>query len=422
MNCSTDSPGPAAHERRLLIVNSQTLHRHPDGWRGDGWHDFADAIASHFKSATLLAATRMDGGDHLDVWPLQHVAVRSVAYASFVEVAGAVLDRHARQTIWQIPGLIREHDLVLTRFPEPLAPLIACCCRWYSVPLVIAVTGDIVQSHRYAASPRWSVRVAGLVLGRMVRWMEQLSMLVRADLAFVYGDTAYRTYRRFARSLSLTREATIRRDEIVVRDTACRGPRIRVLQVASYSRNKNFPMLFRAVQRLLERGRDIEVHLAGDRAETEVAAAIDAAKRHPLFRDRVIEHGYLRKKELFALYQACDIATLTSHSEGWPRVLMESASFGLPIVTTAVGGIVTFIRDGDNGLLVPSDDDEAMSRAIERVITDEALRLRLVAAGYEMARANSREEVVAAWVREIARHVPDATRRGVGATKARETA
>lgn len=395
---------------RLLVVNPQLLYACDGGWRGDSWHDFADSLASRFGSATLLAHVQPSGGEQFDVWPLSHVTVRSLSTSSFAGLMLGLARRRTRADIMSIPRLVRAHDVVLTRIPDPLFPLVAAACRWHGVPLAVAVTGDVLRSNRLASSPQWHRRILGFAGGLAVRWIERLSMLIRTDLAFAYGEEPRRTYAGYARNVMVTREGSVPRASIVRRTTACAGPRIRIVQVAHYHRNKNVPMLLRAVRRLLERGMDIEVHLAGDRTDREVVDSIAAVAADPLFTDRIVEHGCLKRQALYELYQTSDVCTLTSRSEGWPRVLMEAASFGLPIVTTNVGGIPTFIRDGENGLLVPSDDDQALSRAIERVVTDGPLRLGLVEAGYAMASANCREAVVDEWTREIGKRVPDRRR------------
>ena len=59
---------------------------------------------------------------------------------------------------------------------------------------------------------------------------------------------------------------------------------------------------------------------------------------------------------------------------------------GLPVVATDVGGVAESVVDGETGLLVPPGDPGALAAALDRLLTDSALRLRLGTAGRERAR------------------------------------
>jgi glycosyltransferase involved in cell wall biosynthesis len=50
---------------------------------------------------------------------------------------------------------------------------------------------------------------------------------------------------------------------------------------------------------------------------------------------------------------------------------------GLPVVTSAVGGMLELVEDGRNGLLVPADDDSALARRLITLLTDSATARRL---------------------------------------------
>jgi phenylacetate-CoA ligase len=72
-----------------------------------------------------------------------------------------------------------------------------------------------------------------------------------------------------------------------------------------------------------------------------------------LTRDRVAEE--LNRAEVFLN---------TSLTDGMPSALLEASACGLPIVSTAVGGIPDMIEDGVNGCLAPTGDDDALAREV----------------------------------------------------------
>jgi L-malate glycosyltransferase len=77
--------------------------------------------------------------------------------------------------------------------------------------------------------------------------------------------------------------------------------------------------------------------------------------------DRVLLLGY--RPDAARVMAAFDIFTLTSRHEGLPVSLMEALALGLPVVSTAVGGVPQAVDDGTEGLLVPPDDARALADA-----------------------------------------------------------
>jgi glycosyltransferase involved in cell wall biosynthesis len=90
-------------------------------------------------------------------------------------------------------------------------------------------------------------------------------------------------------------------------------------------------------------------------------------------------------RDMKSIYAATDLLMLTSDTEGTPHVLLEAMGSNLPVVATAVGGIPEFIRDGEEGLLVPKGDKEALAQAALRIYSEPALAARLVEGGRAVA-------------------------------------
>lgn len=67
--------------------------------------------------------------------------------------------------------------------------------------------------------------------------------------------------------------------------------------------------------------------------------------------------------------------------EPCPTVVMEAMSVGLPVIATDIGGLPDIVSDEETGLLVPPGDEVALQRAIERLVADPDLRMRMGEAG-----------------------------------------
>ena len=89
-----------------------------------------------------------------------------------------------------------------------------------------------------------------------------------------------------------------------------------------------------------------------------------------------------------------DIFVLPSLNEGMGRVLVEAMAAGLPIVASRVGGIPDLVKDGKNGLLVPSADATALAKAISALLEDDETRKRMGEVGTKICRQYSIEAMV----------------------------
>lgn len=107
--------------------------------------------------------------------------------------------------------------------------------------------------------------------------------------------------------------------------------------------------------------------------------------------DRVVWPGFMEGRLAMAGF---DIFALSSDYEGFPYVLLEAMSAGLPIVTTAVGGTEMVITDTENGLVVPVGNAKAFSRALETLIADPGTRQGFAMANLKGVEEFSREQMV----------------------------
>src|SRR5262249_4964388 len=70
----------------------------------------------------------------------------------------------------------------------------------------------------------------------------------------------------------------------------------------------------------------------------------------------------------------------SSLREGLPNVLLEAMAMEVPVVSTRVAGVPQLITDEQTGLLCPIGDPTTLAKAMHRLATDEATRLRLTSA------------------------------------------
>jgi glycosyltransferase involved in cell wall biosynthesis len=76
-------------------------------------------------------------------------------------------------------------------------------------------------------------------------------------------------------------------------------------------------------------------------------------------------------------YRQADVFLLTSHSEGWPLVILEAANYGLPIIMTDVGSAGELIINNESGIVMPANDEIKLKEAMIDLIENNELRKKL---------------------------------------------
>ena len=93
--------------------------------------------------------------------------------------------------------------------------------------------------------------------------------------------------------------------------------------------------------------------------------------------------------DVAAHIERASLFLLTSYSEGVSNALIEALALGLPVIATDVpsGGTEELMKDGENGLVIPAGDLEALKEAMDRLLGDRACADAL---GREAARIQER--------------------------------
>jgi starch synthase len=101
------------------------------------------------------------------------------------------------------------------------------------------------------------------------------------------------------------------------------------------------------------------------------------------------------EQRLAALFARAAVFTMPSHFEPFGIVYAEAMHFGLPCVGVRHCAMPEIISDGETGLLVPPDDDEALARALIRILEDRELAERMGRAAMVKAQERFRWDTVA---------------------------
>ena len=145
-----------------------------------------------------------------------------------------------------------------------------------------------------------------------------------------------------------------------------------VASAGSLIKRKGHDILIRSIHALARR--DVPVHLVLMGEGPERASLEDLVNSLGI-PHRVHFLGHI--KNTTEVYSAADLFALASREEAFGLVLAEAGHFGLPVVSTLVGGIPEVVLNETTGILVPPDDVQSFSEALWRLITDPKMRERL---------------------------------------------
>jgi len=113
--------------------------------------------------------------------------------------------------------------------------------------------------------------------------------------------------------------------------------------------------------------------LAGDGEGEKARSLVESLN----LTDYITIFDWINQEQRDALLAKADVFVLPSYNEGLPMALLEAMSWGLPVITTPVGGIPEIVTNTQNGVLVQPGDIQQLSKAMQSLIEDENLRLSL---------------------------------------------
>jgi glycosyltransferase involved in cell wall biosynthesis len=236
--------------------------------------------------------------------------------------------------------------------------------------LVLGLRQNLPQLIRHRHPGKVHLWVAALTLEAAFRLLAR-----RVPVAVVGPDLAGR-YRN-AKALhvlyvSLLSEEQILSAEDVARDY--RGDELRMLSVGRVDPEKNPLLLADVLAQALAADPRWRLDVCGDGS---LMGALAERFQELNVGDRAVLHGHVPiDRGLWALYANSHVLVHISRTEGVPQVLLEAFAARLPVVATAVGGVPALVAGC--GLLIPPGDAGAAAEALQELVSDGALRGRLV--------------------------------------------
>jgi glycosyltransferase involved in cell wall biosynthesis len=153
-----------------------------------------------------------------------------------------------------------------------------------------------------------------------------------------------------------------------------------VLFVGRLEKRKGIETLFKAIPLVLKEVPDARFHIVG--SDTNLAPNGGSYRDHLLqnmdkkYHKNVRFVGYVNDNELKDFYRNCDIFVAPSLYESFGLIYLEAMAWGKPVIGCDVGGVPEIVEDGETGILIPPEDENALAEAIIN-LKDEKLRAKM---------------------------------------------
>ncbi len=322
---------------------------------------FQDAISRVRAPVTYLSA---EGLKAVELWnALERAAETLPGLWPHLAAARGAEVREVYQAA-RLARLARERGIGLlhAHFASTATEVARLAARFAGIPFTFtAHAKDIFHESANAADLRRKLSEAATVI--------TVSEFNVTHLRREFGSAA-RTVRRLYNGLHLDRFTFTRPEP--------RGPRI--VSVGRLIEKKGFEVLVNAC------------HLLARRSVDFTCAIIGTGEREAALRRQIDELGLSQRVQLLgprpqaevidhvrsaAVFAAPCVVGADGNADGLPTVLLEAMALGTPCVATDVTGIPEVVRDGETGLRVAQHDAAGLADALERLLSDTALRVRL---------------------------------------------
>lgn len=141
------------------------------------------------------------------------------------------------------------------------------------------------------------------------------------------------------------------------------GNGVRILFLSRLLKEKGVYETIAAFRNISKDYPNVQLTIAGDGSEFE------ALKRFVKDDDNILMTGNVSGKEKIDVFGATDIYCLPSYSEGLPTTVLEAMAFGIPVITTRVGGLRTFFQEDKMGYFVEAKDTKDLEQKLRKLIS-----------------------------------------------------
>lgn len=376
----------------LVIARAQAIEKEGNIFLQQLDGEYLDGIADGYQKMTLIIPVHKKGKDQSYSY-FQHFTYQLLSKnISIVEVNDykdrnynfiSAINRLPKQ-FNTIANQIHKHNEIFVMMPTYRAVFGALLGKLFKKKVFVYSGNDwkqdLILSFKWQGWSGHFFRKPYIMLSTIAEAIAMGS----ADVRFLNGYSLHEKYSHLNGITEATKPVIgIKIKDLYFREDTCLGEKIKILCVANVTQRKGIEYLIQGISEISTDLPEIELKIIGDINHNYAQHMIERCKTLNL--DQIIQfEGYVENgPQLIQHYQKSDIFILPSLSEGFPRVIFESMSQSLPIITTNIPNIYNRISKNNLAYFVPAKDSSAIAKAIEEIIQNQALRKQYISNGYQ---------------------------------------
>ena len=348
-------------QRQLVIVlnsgiafhdNKLSLHR--------GYNQFLEELSDYFDNILLSQFIVKSSEHNLSDWSLSNLSNVTIQDVSILDshknIIPKVLNYMAASI--KIIKIVRSNQFFYIFLPGNLSILYIILCLLFKKRYALYIRGD------WLLDRRWRI---GDLYGYLFS---------NARFILVTGENYLERIKPYNKNVEkVIPMIELTGDDICPRSNYAFNNQINLLFLGRIEKAKGIFDALKAFELLHKINRRLHLTVVGDGPDFIEFEKICKTKRLTKYISLL---GMIKNKDkLKEIYKKMDIFIFSSHREGFPRVLYEAMTFGLPIVTTFVGAVGSVMEDGKNCLRVKKQNPNDLGEKIWQLICDEKLREKI---------------------------------------------
>jgi glycosyltransferase involved in cell wall biosynthesis len=384
---------PSNSNAKLCIVTYVSLDSRDGKWYTDyRLGAFVDSLATYFAKVTLVGpafAREQQGSTHtslqyeyaimspnVECVPLEHSSPRTPLSKKILIALKRVPDTFSA---------IKEADFVYVMFSGYSGFIAHLLCRLLARPYALYFGADWQEVAKFRANWQSTNSLSYKTYVNFSKWAEIFAVR-GARFALAHGKKVIDKFKGLNTPvLNTVPMVLVKPHHFFDRQDTCQDQTITCICVGSIIPRKGQHRLIQACHQLVQNSFSIRVMLVGTGDSSYEAKLKEQVTQYGL--EQNVEFcGFTDDLEtLLSLYRRADIFVLPTSGEGFPRVIYEAMSQGLPVVASKIGTLEAELIDREHAVLASPDSDEALADAIALVIKDASLRRKLIQNGYRFA-------------------------------------